>query len=115
MTLSAASYIGQTVTVTIDRPKGSAHPKYPEQIYPINYGFLPNTLSGDGEELDAYIVGIEKAVETFEGECIAVIRRTNDHDDKLIVVPQGMTLSDDEIKKATDFQERYFDGIIIRK
>ncbi len=111
---NAIDYIGQIVTVSIDRPKGSRHPKYPEQIYLINYGFVPNTLSGDGEELDAYILGVEEPLENFVGECIAVIRRTTDQDDKLIVVPRGVTLSDEEIKTATWFQERHFEGTILR-
>lgn len=49
-------YIGQKVTVTVDRKMGSKHPKW-GFIYPNNYGYIPNTVSGDGEELDAYILG----------------------------------------------------------
>lgn len=46
-----------TLEVTIDRPFGSKHPKH-GFIYPINYGYVPNTISGDGEELDCYILGL---------------------------------------------------------
>lgn len=45
-------YIGKMVEAKIDRPMGTGHPKFPESIYPINYGYLPNTISGDGKELD---------------------------------------------------------------
>ena len=42
-------FLNKIVSVTIDRPLGSKHPKH-EMIYPINYGYIPNTISGDGEE-----------------------------------------------------------------
>lgn len=114
MATSAQDFLGKIVIVQIDRSIGSKHPKFGWE-YSINYGFVPGTLSSDGEELDAYVIGIDKPVEFFEGMCIAVIHRTNDDDDKLIVVPEdkkGMT--DEEIRKATDFQERYFASEIIR-
>ena len=41
---------GGTVTVVVDRPLGSAHPVYPELIYPVNYGYVPGVPAGDGEE-----------------------------------------------------------------
>lgn len=110
----AESYLGKIVGVKIDRTKGSKHPKY-DMIYASNYGFVPNTLSPDGEELDAYVLGIDEAIESFEGKCIAVIHRINDDDDKLIVIPKDFAdISDEEIKKQTDFQEKYFKSIIIR-
>lgn len=106
-------YIGQNVKTIIDRPLNSKHPKH-GFIYPINYGYIPNTISGDGEELDCYILGVEEPLNEFEGKCIAVIHRTNDDDDKLIVVPEGKEISDEEIRKLTYFQEQYFESEIIR-
>ena len=111
----AYEYIGRDVKVEIDRPLGSSHSKkYPEHIYPINYGYIPNTISGDGKELDVYILGIDKPLEEFEGKCIAVIHRINDDDDKLIIAPEGIDYSDEEIRKLTEFQEKYFESEIIR-
>lgn len=107
-------YIGKKVTVSIDRPLGSTHPKW-GFIYPINYGYIPNTRSGDGEELDAYILGINKPLQEFTGICVAILHRTNDDDDKLIVVPEGMHVTDAEIRAATHFQEQYFESEIIRE
>lgn len=107
-------YIGKSVNVKIDRPLGSIHPKWKEIKYPINYGYIPNTLSGDGEEIDCYILGINEPLEEFSGEVIAVINRTNDDDDKLIVVPSGMNYKDEEIRELVDFQEKYFESDIIR-
>ena len=106
-------YIGKIVKVKIDRPLNSKHPKH-GFIYEVNYGYIPNTISGDGEELDAYILGVNEPLEKFEGECIAVIHRINDDDDKLIIVPKGKKYSDEEIKELTYFQEQYFESIIIR-
>lgn len=48
-------YLDKTLEIKIDRPMGSKHPKH-GFIYPINYGYVPNTISGDSEELDAYII-----------------------------------------------------------
>ncbi len=107
------TYIGKSVKANIDRPLNSKHPKH-NYIYPINYGFIPNTISGDGEELDCYILGIDKPLETFEGQCIAVIHRINDNDDKLVLAPQGKEYTDAEIRKITNFQEQYFESEIIR-
>jgi len=108
-------YIGKNVEVKIDRPLGSSHSeKYPDHIYPINYGYIPNTISGDGKEIDVYILGVDKPLEEFEGKCIAVIHRINDDDDKLIVVPEKMEISDEEIRRLTNFQEQYFESEIIR-
>lgn len=108
------AYIGKTVDVKIDRMLGSEHPKHGWK-YETNYGFIPDTKSPDGEELDAYVLGVDTPVESFHGKVIAVIHRTNDDDDKLIVVPEnheGMT--DDEIRTATNFQEKWFESVILR-
>ncbi len=106
-------YIGKEIFIKIDRPMGSKHPKY-ELIYPINYGYVPNTLSGDGEEIDAYLLGVDEPVEEYTGKCIAVIHRTNDNDDKLVIVPFDKDYSNEEIEKTIEFQEKYFKHIINR-
>ena len=43
-----------TSALVIDRPKGSAHPRYPELIYPLDYGYLSGVIGGDGEGLDVW-------------------------------------------------------------
>lgn len=111
--IESYKYIGNTVHVKIDRPINSNHPKY-GFTYPVNYGFVPNTISEDGEELDCYVLGIDKPIDSFEGKCIAVIHRTNDNDDKLIVVPEGKNYTDGAIRKLTNFQEQYFESEIIK-
>lgn len=106
-------YIGKELYIKIDRPFGSKHPKH-GFIYPVNYGYVPNTISGDGEELDAYLLGEFEPVSSSKGKVIAVIHRTNDDDDKLVVSKDGKDYSDDAIRALTEFQERFFESIIIR-
>ncbi len=110
---NANDFLGKEVTVKIDRQLGSKHPKH-GFMYMLNYGFIPNTISGDGEELDAYLVGEFEPVEESKGKVIAVIHRTNDDDDKLVVSKNGKDYSDDAIKAMTEFQEQFFESIIIR-
>ena len=107
------NYIDSIVDVEIDRPINSKHPKY-NYNYPLNYGFVPSTISGDGEELDCYVLGINTPIKSFKGRCIAVIHRTNDNDDKLIIAKDGKNFTDEEIRKFTNFQEKYFESEIIR-
>ncbi len=107
-------YISQIVTVKIDRPQGSKHPKH-GYIYPVNYGYIENTQSADGEELDAYVLGVNESVDEFTGTCIAILHRLDDNDDKLIVVPDSQSnISDEDIEKGVHFQEQYFKHILIR-
>lgn len=110
---SSRQYLGKTVKVKMDRPLGTSHPKH-GFVYPVNYGYVPDTVSGDGEELDAYVLGITTPVPEFTGKCIAVIHRLNDNDDKLVIVPENMFLSDAEIEQQTNFQEKWFKHILIR-
>ena len=107
------NYIGKEIFVEIDRPMNSKHPKH-GFVYNVNYGYVPNTVSGDGEELDCYVLGVDEPIETFKGKCIAIIHRTNDNDDKLIIVPNGMNFTDEQIRDYTNFQEQYFESVIIR-
>ena len=109
--MDTKEYLGKEVTVKMDRPFGSKHPKK-GFIYPINYGYIPNTISGDGEELDAYVLGIFEPVEEYTGKVIAIIHRVNDNDDKLVVSNKNYT--DDQIRALTEFQEAYFESEIWR-
>lgn len=98
----------------IDRPVGSKHPKH-GFIYEVNYGYIEDTLASDGEELDAYYLGVNTPTETAEGECIAIAHRNDNDDDKLIVVPKGTKMTDGEIAGAIKFQEQWFDTKIVRQ
>jgi inorganic pyrophosphatase len=111
---NSRDFLGKTVTVKIDRALHTAHPKH-GWAYELNYGFIPDTKSPDDEELDAYVIGVDEPVETFEGVCIAIIHRTDDEDDKLIVVTSdNVEITDEEIRAKTNFQEQWFTSEIIR-
>jgi len=86
MLTNAKDFLGKEVEIIIDRPFGSKHPKH-GFVYKTNYGYVPNTISPDGEEIDAYYLGLNKPLKKAKGVCIAIIHRTNDNDDKLVVVP----------------------------
>ncbi|MDP3779387.1 MAG: inorganic diphosphatase [bacterium] len=109
----ATQYLNKEVQVTIDRQKDSKHQKH-GFVYELNYGFVPDTKAPDGEEVDAYVIGVNEPITEFKGVCIAVIHRLNDDDDKLVVVPRDTTLTDEEIRTKTNFQEQYFKSEIIR-
>ncbi|MFA6461360.1 MAG: inorganic diphosphatase [Candidatus Woesearchaeota archaeon] len=106
--------LGTKIEVTIDRKLGTKHPKH-NYHYPVNYGYIPAIIAPDGEGVDAYVLGVFKPVDSFEGIVIAIIHRTNDNDDKLVVVPEGQNYSDEQIRALTEFQERFFESEIIRK
>ena len=112
--INSLGFLGQKVNVIIDRPLGSKHPKH-GFTYEVNYGYIPNTKSPDGEEQDVCVLGIDKPIDKIIGICIAVIHRTNDNDDKLVVTPKGEDFSDEEIEKLVKFQEKYFKHVILRK
>jgi inorganic pyrophosphatase len=109
----ATRFIGKQVKVVMDRPLGSKHPKY-DFIYPVNYGYIEGVISPDGEELDAYVLGVDEAVNLFKGKCVAVVHRRDDDDDKLVVVPENIEITDEEIMNKVEFQEKYFDSIVVR-
>ena len=112
--METKEYLGKKVRVIMDRPMGCKHPKH-GFVYPVNYGYIPDTVSGDGEELDAYVLGVNGPMSEFEGVVKAYIHRTNDDDDKLIVTPDKINITDEEIRKLTHFQEQFFESVIIRE
>ena len=105
--------IGRTVTVTVDRPLGSYHPEHKDMFYPINYGYVEGIMAPDGEEQDAYILGVDEAVDKFIGTVIAVVHRNDDVEEKWVVVPVGRTFTKEEIIEQIHFQEQYFDSEIM--
>jgi inorganic pyrophosphatase len=110
----AKSFLNKIVEVVIDKQLGCIYSKY-KTYFEVNYGYIPNTLAPDGEELDAYILKVSEPLEKFTGKVVAIIHRLNDDDDKLIVVSENETITDEEIEKLTFFQEQFFKHEIIKK
>ncbi len=106
------SYLGKTVAIKIDRPMGSAHPKHPGLIYPVNYGYIPNVFSADGEELDVYLLGVDAPVKIYTARIIGIVHRHNDVEDKLVAAPEGCHFDPAEIAAAVHFQEQYYESEI---
>ena len=102
------SYLGKTVKIIIDRPLGSAHPKFPSLIYPVNYGYIPETIGGDGEEIDVYLFGVDEPVMEYTAKIIGIIYRADDAEQKLVAAPEGTVMHQGEIAEAVYFQEKYF-------
>ena len=89
--------IGSFVTVTVDRPMGSIHPKHHDIFYPINYGYVEGVKAADGEWQDVYILGVNEPVKSFSGKVVAVIHRLDDVEDKWVVCPENVSFSKKEI------------------
>lgn len=106
-------YLGKWVKVIVDREMGSKHPKY-NFIYSINYGYLEGTVSGDGEEIDAYIIGEFEPLKSYEGYVVAVILRKDDNEDKLVVCKDKNKYSIEQIEALLEFQERFFNTTIYK-
>ena len=110
----AKQFLGKEVDVIIDRPFGSKHPKH-DFVYEVNYGFIDGVKAPDGEELDAYYLGVQKPLRRARGICIAIAHRKDNDDDKLIVTPINVSMTDEQIMSAIHFQEQWFDTEIVRQ
>lgn len=107
------SFMRKQVTIKIDRPIGYVHQKENYSLtYPVNYGYIPGVLGGDGEELDVYLLGVEEPVDEAEVTIIGIVHRKNDVEDKLIAAPHGVFFSRAAAEKAVHFQEQYYDTVI---
>lgn len=106
--------IGKTIRGHIDRPQGSRHPRYPDMVYPIHYGYVDGVMAGDGSWKDVYVLGADLPILEFEGKVIAIYHRLNDVEDKWIVAVDGSDHSDEEILRLIHFQEQYFEGVLLR-
>lgn len=104
------SPIGLEVVVKVDRPLGSSHPDFPDLLYEVNYGYVEGLLAADRECQDAYVLGIGEPLESFRGKVIAIIHRRDDVETKWVVAPERSHFSQEDIKKQTAFQEKYFES-----
>lgn len=98
--------IGEVYKVIIDRPLGSTHPEFPDIKYEVNYGYIEGIIAVDGEEQDAYVLGVDEAVSEYEGKLIAIIHRLNDVENKWVI--SNKTFSKEEIYEKVKFMEQFF-------
>ena len=100
--------LGRVVKVIVDRPLGTYHPKHKDIYYSVNYGYVEGIIVADGEEQDAYILGVNEPIKEFSGKVIAIIHRFDDVEEKLVVAPEGISFTKDEIMQQVNFQEQFF-------
>jgi len=96
------------VKVIIDRP--ISYKNEFGTVYPVNYGYIENMFSGDGEEQDAYTLSkhINEPINSFTGKVISVVKRHGDIEDKWIVSSANESYTIDEIYQQIKFIEQYF-------
>ncbi|MCD7891434.1 MAG: inorganic pyrophosphatase [Ruminococcus sp.] len=100
--------IGKKITVIVDRMLGTRHLKFPDLLYPINYGYVEGIFAADGEEQNVYILGINEPVKKFTGIVVIIIHRFDDVEEKWVAAPENLTFTKAEIAEIVKFQEQFF-------
>ena len=90
--------LGKIVKVTVDRPMGTYHPKHKDIYYTINYGYIEGIMASDGEEQDAYILGVK---ESSKINVTLPAKKIGNY------FPE--TYSKEQIEEQVQFQEKYFE------
>lgn len=94
--------------IVIDRPKGTAHPKFPDFIYKVDYGYLKDTTSMDGGGIDVWVGTDEKKIDAI---MVIVDLMKKDSEIKILI---GCTEEEKQIIYKTH-NEEYMKGILIRR
>ena len=95
--------------IVIDRPKGTTHPKYPDVIYRVDYGYLKDTASMDGAGIDVWVGSGEKKVDAIM--CTVDLMK-RDSEIKILI---GCTEEEKKIVYETHNDSKYMKGILIRR
>ncbi|MBD5481643.1 MAG: inorganic pyrophosphatase [Lachnospiraceae bacterium] len=95
--------------IIIDRPKGTSHPKYPDFIYRLDYGYLKDTSSMDGSGIDVWVGSSEKKADAVM--CIVDLMK-KDSEIKILI---GCTEAEKSIVYETHNETQFMKGILIRR
>ena len=95
--------------IVIDRPRGSAHPRFPNFIYKVDYGYLKNTSSMDGAGIDVWIGSGDKKIDAIM--CIVDLMK-RDSEIKILV---GCTEEEKLEVYKTHNETQHMKGILIRR
>lgn len=95
--------------IVIDRPKGSAHPRYPEFVYKVDYGYLKGTSSMDGDGIDVWVGTAERNIDAI---ICTVDLMKQDSEIKILI---GCTEEEKEIVYRTHNESEYMKGIMVRR
>lgn len=110
---SAYEFINQTVRIEINNSSIAKYYKV-KNSFPINCGYVQDVLDGDGKQLECYIVGINEERKEFTGKCIAILHQFDNTQDKLIVAPNDIDYTDNQIREILKFKEKNYMNEIIR-
>lgn len=106
---SALDTLVSTCEIIIERPKGTTHPKYPNFIYKVDYGYLKDTLSMDGSGIDVWVGTNGKKIDAIM--CIVDLIK-HDSEIKILI---GCTEEEKAIIYETHNETPYMKGIMIRR
>lgn len=95
--------------IMIDRPKGTRHPKYPNFIYKVDYGYLQNTSSMDGAGIDVWVGSAEKKIDAI---ICTVDLMKKDSEIKILI---GCTEEEIDIVYETHNETEFMKGVLIRR
>ena len=95
--------------IVIDRPRGSAHPRFPNYIYKVDYGYLKDTASMDGAGIDVWVGSGEKKIDAIM--CIVDLMK-KDSEIKILV---GCTEEEKLEVYKTHNETQYMKGVLIRR
>ena len=95
--------------IIIDRPKGTSHPKYPDFIYRVDYGYLKNTTSMDGAGIDVWVGSGEKKLDAIMR---IVDLKKKDSEIKILI---GCTEEEKKIVYETHNETQFMKGVLIRR
>ncbi|HNX15366.1 MAG TPA: inorganic pyrophosphatase [Oscillospiraceae bacterium] len=101
--------VGQS-EIVIDRPKGSAHPRYLDFIYPVDYGYLKNTFSMDGGGIDVW-VGTDPARKIDAVMCIVDLMK-RDSEIKILI---GCNEEEKALVYQTHNESEFMKGVLVRR
>ncbi len=96
--------------IVIDRPKGTAHPRFPNFIYKVDYGYLENTSSMDGAGIDVSVG--TKASKSIDAIMCIVDTMKKDSEIKILI---GCTEEEKEMIYKTHNETQYMKGILIER
>lgn len=105
----ALDLLADNSEIVIDRPKGSVHPKYPDFVYKIDYGYLKDTSSMDGGGIDVWVGSGDKKIDAIM--CIVDLMK-RDSEIKILI---GCTEEEKQMIYQTHNETEYMKGILIRR
>ena len=106
---NAIDELVKNTEIVIDRPKGTAHPRHPDFIYKVDYGYLKETTSMDGAGIDVWVGTGDKKVDAIM--CIVDLMK-KDSEIKILI---GCTEEEKQIIYQTHNETKYMKGILIQR